>query len=318
MSEARPQAAVDRIAAHVRTVCCGDDTRLRATWRVLLAWPVLWILTGDVLTANLAPLLPALPGGSPTTGMAVSVLHAAFFLAALLAWARLVDRLPLSSYGVAASVGWLGRALLGLVAVLGGMAAWIGLGTVLGDVTVATSLSAPQGPLPAFLLVMIVALGLHAAIQQVVFFRVILGNAAEGLASRGVDPARALLLAVGVAIPFFVAMHSFPGGLRAVDLAIAGAVFGLVYLHTSDLAVGIGMHFGALYGGGVVFSSATSAANGATIFAVEGRMPGLLGTLGQYGFPKLLVAYVLVLGWLTWQRGVVSFDRDILSPAAGD
>lgn len=155
------------------------------------------------------------------------------------------------------------------------------------------------------------ALVIHAGIQQLVFFRVILGNAAEGLFGRGVAPSRAVIGGSLVAIPFFVGMHDVPTGLRLLDLVVAGGVFGLLYVHTGELALGIGTHLGALYGGSVLFTSTVGAAGGPVVFQVTGSLPGVLGVVDEYGFPKMVVAYLVLVGWLKWRRGELAIEAGI-------
>jgi hypothetical protein len=287
-----------------------DDPRLRATWRVLLAYPVLWVLTGDLLTGNLQAAVPVIPHGPPLGGLTQSVLHAAFLVVVLAGWARYVDREPLSAYGVSATPEWVRDTLVGVVALVVGQGVWLAFGSLVGGTAVTLALSPPAGSLLLAVAVPIVALALHAVVQQVVFFRVVGKAAAEGLHARGLTPARATFGAVPVMILFFVLMHQLPSGLRLLDLAIAGAVFGLLYLQTGDLALGSGVHFGALYAGGVVFATATNA--GPAVFRVAGPQSDVLGVLGQYGFPRVVLAYLLLLGWLRW-RGALGLEEDVAS-----
>lgn len=301
------------VSARLRAVLRGaSDTRVRATWRVVLAMPLLWLLTGGVLTGNLQAAVGWIPsGGTPAAGLAQSLLHGGFFLVALAAWARYLDRRPLSEYGVSASGRWLRDLLVGFGAVVLGFGAWFALGALLGQTTVEASMSYPGGSLPLGLAILLVALVLHAAVQQVVFFRVILENAAEGLHGRGAAPSTAVVGAALVAIPFFVAIHGVTTGLRLLDLAVAGGIFALLYVHTGELALGIGVHLGALYGGSVLFAPAARAAGGPVAFEVSGSLPGLLGVVDQYGFPKLVVAYLLLTGWLAWRRGELPVETAI-------
>lgn len=308
-SQRQTVVLVDRLRAIVRG---SGDPRIRATWRVLLAMPILWVLTGGILAGNVQTAIKWIPAGNdPAGGLAQSLLHGGFFLVALVAWARYLDHRPVSSYGISVSRRWVLDLVVGFGAVVIGFSGWLALGAVFGDTTVTVSMSYPQGSLLVGLVILLVALVLHAAVQQLVFFRVIVKNAAEGAHSRGVDPVRAVLLAAVVSIPIFIGMHGFPGGLRFLDLAVAGAIFGLLYLHTGELALGIGTHFGALYAGGVLFAPTSSPANGPTVFQVAGSPPGILGIVDQYGFPKMAVAYVLVVAWVKWRRGEVSVQREI-------
>lgn len=302
-----PASLSDRLQLLVRG---STDTRLRATWRVLLAYPVLWVLTGGVLAGNLQARVPAIPHGSPWGGLTQSVLHAGFLLVVLFGWARYVDHEPLSAYGISATSEWVRDALIGVAALVAGQGVWLAIGSLVGGLTVTPALSPPEGSLLLAVAAPMVALALHAAVQQVVFFRVIGQAAAEGLHARGLPSSRALLGALPVTVLLFIVMHQLPGGLRALDLALAGTVFGLLYHQTGDLAVGTGVHFGALYAGGIVFATVPDA--GPALFTVAGSLSGTLGVIGHYGFPRVVLAYVLLLGWLRW-RGTAALEERLAS-----
>lgn len=310
MDERRDEVDADAFGS---LLFVGSDRRLRPTWRVLLAWPLLWVLTGAVLTGNLLGVLgPLLDDGGHLTGLAQSLLHGGFLAVALLVWARHLDRRPLSDYGVEISSRWLGDAAVGFVAVLVGSAIWLGFGSMLGLTITSVWPAYSVGSLLVVPAVLLVALGLHGAVQQVVFFRVILDGAAEGLAGRGVAAGPAAVGAVLVAAAFFVNMHDVNTGLRLLDLAIVGTLFGLLFLHTGELALGIGAHFGALYVPSVVFASASRSTDGPALFEVAGTLPGGLGTVGQVGFPRLVLAYLVLVAWLWWRRGGVFIRRTVV------
>jgi hypothetical protein len=277
-----------------------DDPRVRATWRVLLAMPLLWVLTGGVLAGNVQSSIGVIPSGqSLGSGLAQSVLHGGFFLLVLVVWARYLDRQPLSNYGISVSLGWIRDFLVGFVAVVIGHGIWLGLSSLLGGRAVRVSPSTPEESVLVWLLLPFVSLVLHAAVQQIVFFRVILKNAAEGLHSRGMNARRAALAGIPIAVVFFVLMHGSTTPLRVFDLAVAGGIFALLYLHTGELAIGIGGHFGAFYSGTLLFA----------VFQVAGNLPGVLGRIGEYGFPKLIIGYLVVLAWLMWQRSEIPIEE---------
>jgi len=288
------------VAGRLRPLVFGEeDPRVRATWRVLLAMPVLWTLTGAVLAGNAQPTLAAVvPGGLAELPVVTSLLHAGFLVVVLAGWARYLDRRPLSEYGVSPSLGWARRFLAGFLAVVAGQALWVGLGSAAGK-TVRFAPSTPEGSVLAWLVLPLVALGLHAAVQQVVFFRVILGTAVEGLRARGVAPRLAAVAALAVTVPLFVAMHGDLPPLRVLDLALAGGVFGLLALHSGDLGLGTGAHFGTFYSGTALFS----------VVGVTGSLPGVLGVIDGYGFPKMVLAYAVLVGWLRWRHGTVPLQR---------
>lgn len=286
-----------------RSVVFGeDDQRVRATWRVLLAWPILWVLTGAVLTSNLQSSIGMIPSGQAAgSGLAASLLHGGFLLIALVFWARYLDWQPLSNYGVSVSIDWVRDFLIGFVAVVIGQGVWVLLSSLPGGKSVQVSPSTPDESIIFWLLLPFAALVLHAAVQQIVFFRVILKNAAEGLHSRGINANRAAVVAVPVAVVFFILMHGSTTPLRVLDLAVVGGIFGLLYLHTGELGLGIGAHFGAFYSGTIVFA----------VIQVTGSLSGVLGMIDQYGFPKMVMAYFVVLTWLLWRRGEIPVQKSI-------
>lgn len=290
-------------AGRLRAVVFGtEDSRVRATWRVLLAMPVLWSLTGGVLTGNLNAAVGFIPsGGAPGSGLAASLVHAVFLVGVLVPWARYIDWVPLSNYGISVSLRWVREFLLGFIAVVLGQSLWILISSLPGGKSAQISVSTPEGSVLVWLVIPFVALTLHAAVQQVVFFRVILKNAAEGLHSRGMNATQAVLMAVLVAAVFFIAMHGSTVPMRIFDLALVGGIFGLLYSHTGRLGFGIGAHFGAFYAGTVVFG----------VIQMTGALPGVLGVIDQYGFPKMVFAYLLLLAWLRLRRGEVPLQSAI-------
>lgn len=301
------------IRSRIRPLVLGvEDTRLRATYRVLLAMPVFWVLAGGVLAGNIRAQVGAIPsGGAPLGGLAASLLHGGFVLLLLVGWARYVDRRPLSNYGVSASPSWAVDILVGLGALFASYVLWFGVAVGLGWATVDVAASAPRLALPAAIGVYVVALGIHALIQQLVFFRIALGNAAEGLHSQGLTARRAALAGILVAVPIFILMHQVTVDLRMLDLAIVGVIYGLLYVHTGDLAYGVGLHLGSFIAGGVLFVPASATPDTASLLAVTLSPPASLAVLGDYGFPKMLIAYAFLLAFLTWRHGEIPVEADV-------
>lgn len=297
----------------LRTLVWGrDDPRVRATYRVLLAMPVFWILAGGVFAGNLRAAIDLIPSGEePLAGLAGSLLHGGFVLVLLVGWARYLDRRPLSDYGVSASPSWLADLLAGLGAIVGAFALWFGVATALGWASISVAMSAPQRPLLVGIGLFVVTLGIHVWIQQVVFFRIIIKNAAEGLHSRSLSSRRAILVGILVAIPIFVVMHQLTINLRALDLAVTGIIYGLLFVHTRELALGIGLHLGIFLSDQVLFVSASNVADSGSILLVTMSLPDAIEILGVSGFPKNIVANGLVLGYLLWRHGEVPIETGI-------
>lgn len=301
------------VSRRLRAVVRGrNDTRVRATWRVLLAMPVFWLLAGAVFAGNLQASVDAIPsGGEPLGGLAFSILHGGFVVSALVGWARYFDRRPLASYGVSASWSWLRDLLLGLGAILVTFCLWWGLASAQGWASVEVSMSAPQRPVWIGLGLFVVALGIHVAIQQVVFFRIVVENAAEGLHSRGLTARRAVHAGVVLAVPIFVVIHQVHLGLRLLDLVVVGLIFGLLYAHTGEVAFGIGLHLGVYVAGQAVFVPAADAAETVSVFQASQTMPGSLDVLAGYGFPKMMVAYGMIVAYLAWRHSGVPLEARI-------
>lgn len=210
--------ALALVADRLRNLVFGvDDARVRTTWRILLAWPLLWIPSGGVLAGTLQSSIEPIPAGPATSsGLGQSLVQGGFFLVGVVVWARYLDREPLSKYGVSSSSGW----MRDFLAVLIGLAVWAVFSSMLGGKTIQAAPSTPDETVLVWLVFPSVALVLHAAVQQLVFFRVNLKNAAEGLHSRGVSAGRAVLPAVPVAVLFFVLLHDVSSPLRIFDLAV--------------------------------------------------------------------------------------------------
>lgn len=281
-------------AERLRAVVFGiEDPRLRATWRFLLAWPLLPLVGALVgLVMPVLGLSGVIPGG-PLQGVV--------FLGVLLVWARYVDRRPLSDYGVSASASWLSNLLVGFAAVVAVWGAWHALASSLGWMRIAVSTTAPQGSVLAGLGGVWVSLAINSWVQDVVFFAVVLASAAEGFHSRGVEPTRAVLGGWVVATVFFTAIHGTPTLLDTAATAVGGAVFGLLYVHTGDLALAIGAHWGSSYAAGTIFASPSMARAGPSVFQVTKGLPDVVD--GGAGIGLYLATYLALLGWLRLQGG---------------
>ena len=292
------------------------DRRVRATWRVVLAWPVLWFLAGSAGVAVAGAVVPA---GTPLPAnmLAFGVAQAAASGLAWIAWARYLDRRPLTDYGLAVSRSWLFDLAAGFGAVLVGFGAWYGLGSWLGWAAVEASMTAPATSLVPGLVAVLAAILLNVWVQETVFFGVTLTNAAEGLASRGWIASRAVPGALVVAVLLFTAKHRPATAGRLVNLLLALGVFGLLYAHTGELALSIGVHAGVNYAGNALFVGSPAAALRPTVFQVSSSLHGPLGGLSEGAIPQVLVAYLLALAWVRWRRGEVSMAGAIARRGGG-
>ena len=293
------------IGPRLRRLLVGDaDRRVRATWRVLLAWPVLWFLAGS---AGVAVATAVVPPGTPRPPrmLAFGVALAAGFAVAWVAWARWIDRRPLADYGFHLDRAWGIDLLAGFVAVLAGFAVWHAVAGTLGWTAVDLVLAGPVETLAVGLLAVLAAIAVNVWVQETVFVGVVLTNAAEGLSSLGLDARRAVVLAWAVAVALFAVKHRPATAGRWLGLLVALGVFAALYAHTGELALSIGVHAGVNYAGSTLFGAAPGPDGALAVFAVERSLSGLAGSLAEGAIPQVLVAYALLLAWLRYRHGRV-------------
>lgn len=285
--------------ARLRTVFVGgDDPRLRASWRVLLAWPVLPLV--GVLVALVMPWLGVsgmIPGG-PLQGV--------FFVGILLVWARYIDRRPLTDYGVTTTRSWLVRLLGACALVVVVWSGWHAVASTQGWMQIERATPTAPATVGAWLGAA-VSLAVNTWVQDVVFFAIVLKAAAEGLHSREVTPRRAVLGGWLVSIAFFTMIHGQATLLDTINSVVIAAVFGLLYLHTGDLGLTIGVHWGSSYAAGVLFP--TQSGLGPSVFVVSEALPWAKGELTPIYL--YLATYLLIVGWLTVSRGEVGIETGL-------
>lgn len=288
----------DGVVVQLSRVVRGEaDPRLRASWRVLLALPLI-LLTGAVSNAIAGAV--GLSGWAP-----VGLLQAATFAVALLAWARYVDRRPVGEYGLSASPRWVLDAGLGFAAVLVAQSLWHGGGSLLGWTTVDVAATGDSSFVLAFAAAF-VGVAATVWIQETAFFGLVLRNVAEGFRARDLTARNAVLGGWVVAAVYVAAIHQ--GTLQRPGLFVAGAVYGLLYVHTGELALPVGFHLGVNFTGGWVFTPA--GVERAAIFAVT-ESHALFSALSGPAIPQMLVGYLLVVGWLRLRGRPAGVERSI-------
>lgn len=284
------------VTTRLRTVVLGvEGVRLRATWRFILAWPLLPLV--GALVGVIMPILGVsgmIPGG-PLQGV--------IFLGMLVVWARVVDRRPLSDYGVTASRSWVLNLFVGFGAVLVVWSGWHVLIASLGLTRIEVSLTAPWGSIVFRLVGTMVSLAVNSLVQDLVFFAIVLKGAAEGFHSRGVVPRWAVVGGWLVAILFFTLIHGLEGPVDVLAHAVGGAVFGALYVHTGELALTLGVHWGSSWAAGNLFAGPAMANQFPSLFEVTTLQADIRGL--WVSIPLYLITYIVLIGWLRWRRGDV-------------
>lgn len=297
----------------------GGDGRVRATWRTLLPAAAVVLLGGALLPALVLNALDPGPILGHPLGQAIS---AAVALGVLALTAHYLDRRPIAEYGLEIDRGWAGQFAAGAaVAVLLVGVAWA-LARTAGTVTVVGTLSAGDAGSLLGGLALFAAGWLCVGVWEEVTFRgLLLTNAAEGLAARGLPSGRALGGAWLVSTVLFALVHApastVPGdaalaGMLAV-WGLAGGLLGLAYVLTGRLAAPVGGHFAFdLAVNNLLFAPASAglAPPAAVRTAVGGS--ALLHPIG--GLPMvgaLVVGYALVGGWWLLRRRAGSNTRGV-------
>lgn len=292
------------VTNRLRWVVLGEDEpRLRATWRFLLAVPLLPLvalllaLVMDVL--GLAGLIV----GGP--------IQAIVFLIVLGVWARAIDRRPLTDYGVSPTRTWLIDLLAGVSVVVLAHLLWYGLGLAGGWTTIAVSLTAPQDLLVIGIVGTFLSLGLNVWVQDTVYFGIVHRTAAKGFRSRGLASQRAAVGGLLVAVLVFTGLHEVVGPVELVDYLLFGSIMAALYLFTGNLALTTGVHWGVSATAGLLFPVADMVESSPTLFVVTETLPGLLGTVSAHRMPQVAIAFMLLIGWMKWRQGAVSIETSI-------
>lgn len=288
----------------------GGDGRVRATWRTLLPAAAVFLLGGALLPALVLQALDAGPILRHPLGNATAV---AVALGVLALTARYLDRRPIAEYGLDIDRGWAGQFVAGAaVATLLVGVAWA-LARAAGTATVVGTLSAGDaGSLLGGLALFAVGWLCVGLWEEVTFRGLVLTNAAEGLAARGLPSGRALGGAWLVSTVLFALVHApastVPGdaslaGMLAV-WGLAGGLLGLAYVLTGRLAAPVGGHFAFdLAVNNLLFAPASAGMAPPAVVRTTVGGSALFHPIG--GLPMvgaLLAGYALAGGWWLLRR----------------
>jgi hypothetical protein len=279
------------------TILIGEDGRFRASGRVLIAGIVLIQLT-VLFTTIMQPLLGIT--NNWWTMPAVGSLQALAFAVLLVGWSRFVDKRPISDYGFSVSKTWFVELIVGFSAVFIAYSLWVGAGIWMGWIEADIVLSSPNIPIAIGFASMFVAIATNVWVQDTIFFGLVIKNASEGLHARGITAKRATLAAGAVAMILFVLIHDRKAPKALLDLAIAGGIFSLLYIHTKSLALTLGAHLGANFVGGYIYAPSPQVGEHFAAILVTENAP--VSIISNVGFPKLAIAYTIALLWIRWHQ----------------
>ena len=282
-----------------------DDPRLRASWRVLLSWGLLFVWSVIAVRAGslTKPYWNAFP--APAQQILNISVGTVIFLALFVLFARCIDRRPISDYGFTGSLMWVTELVIGFLAVLVGTTLWHALGVALGWTTLDLVLAPTDFTATLWLLALLIPWYFSGLTQSLLSVAIVTKNAAEGLHTRGAVLTHAVTGAVVVAILFFTLRHSPTTATRVLSLVFGGAVFTLLYAHSGNLALSIGALGSANYTNRFVFANTTAggpAGDGLHVVNLSQSLPEAVSVIAQTNLPTMLLTYLLAVGWLTWQR----------------
>lgn len=285
------------------------DTRVRATYRVVLALPfylATLILSGQAVQAVFDP-------PSQIVGFAVFVSVAGVvFAIGFAGWRRYIDRRPLAGYGLPLDAAGIGNAVAGFGLTVGGGLAVVAAAAALGYAEMTAVVRFAGGSVVVGALLVFVGNAVDVLLQQLVYQGIMLRNSIEGLRARGLSRPAAAGAAATLVVAVFLGYHVvLQAGVFGTDLdpvaaglsiTVLGAIAALLYLQTGSLSLPIGVHAGATYLLAVVAVTVTPPAPAPTIFAVTYTVSGPVALLTAAQVPELMAAYLLVLAWLRWGR----------------
>jgi len=126
--------------------------------------------------------------------------------------------------------------------------------------------------------------------EELVYRGIVMQNFMEGLVSRGISPAVAVVPVTVVSTSLFGLFHLPLRGsvLAVVDAAVVGIAFSLAYLLTGSLGLGIGVHFGRL-------SIELLFRNG---FGIVEMSQQTLSTGAEITFLRLGLTCLLIVAWV--------------------
>jgi uncharacterized protein len=294
-----------------RSVIWGrNKDRVRTVWRILI--PLLAGLVTFVVSLVAALSAGALMGTALVVAWITTVL---VVFGVVCVVARDLDRRPFSEYGYRISRGWWVDLIAGVV--LGSLIIVMTflIGFQLGTVTLPEDGLVIGSVSLLWLLVFFIGFIAIALWEELVFRGVFMTNGVEGLIERDHSQSFAIAVAlIGSSVVF--ALINVPGAvseghspwLTALWTFSAGLLWGIAYILTGELALPMGLHFGANYVSSNVFGIAGVAelAGVPTIFVVESTTTGV--TAPMDGLPYVVsnvVGIALVAGWCYWRRGVV-------------
>lgn len=289
---------VNILSGLLRTVFWNDaNGRARVPW--LIAVPLIGAYAATLIASEVAVGLVPLPlaqvfisGASVAAALALLVVNRRF----------LGDSRDLAGYGVLISRRWLLELGVGLIIGLAGVAIPVAIGMAVGWVNVVSVLDPGEMSLLPGIVLAVLAMLCTGFWEELVLRGVFVTNTADGL-RRWFSPRWAAIGGVAVSSLVFGLAHLEQPEVPAFILTwiLAGIVFGIIYVCSGSLALGIGAHATFNIAANVVFVRTdiigTEQLSAIVRIAVDPSIPslGFGGVLEAAGF---LTVLALALVWI--------------------
>jgi uncharacterized protein len=301
-----------------------EENRLRAGWRVLL----IVAASAVASTALAGPARRVLNSLLPEVWATVVESLVLLSIVALLLWlaARWLDRRRFADYGFHLGPAWWPDLWFGVVlglALVGGAYAVM---LASGWLTVTDTLVSPEGqPFPVAIVADVLIVAGVAGWEELVFRGYLVKNVCEGLSGTVLGTRWAAVVAVLLPAAFFGSLHATEENATifgVVNIAALGAVFGVAYVLTGELALPLGLHFAWDFAQGFGFGrSPDPEALGTFLLVGEGDAGARLWTGwpgplegGVVGTATIILALVLVVAWVRFRRGTVEVNPSVTRP----
>jgi uncharacterized protein len=296
------------------------ERRVRAGWRLLVQM-ILFILVQVVLVQVVLAVLAGTMGKTPASTVAVIVLYPV--LGAGLIWlvARFIDRRRVADYGFHLNSSWwknfsfgfvLGAALMTGIFLTERLAGWI---------TVAPA-QTKSGFAPALAVMLsLVFYSTVACMEEFTFRGYQLRNLAEGLVSRRIVAAVAIVAALLMSSAVFGLLHATNSNATAVstvNIMLAGILLALPFVLTGELAISIGLHLSWNFFQGTVYGFPVSGSPPSRrLLNLEQSGPelwtgGAFGPEGGLlGIAATTIGCALVLAWVRFRLRNLAVNTDL-------
>ncbi len=317
-----------------------SERRLRALWRLLVQFISMFVLSG-IMSFMVLLILVVIPGAArfileqkdtysllmdnfrknPYIGLFIILLSCLVIFFSVWLAARFLDHRGLADLGFHFNRRWWLDLLFGLALGAGMMSAIFGVEWATGWVAVL-----PQSEAAGSSLILAMTLGLLkfilVGIQEETFSRGYqLVNLAEGLNLSRIGRRAAVWMAFFLSSVVFGMLHLGNPNVSIVsllNLCFAGALLGLPYLLTGELALSIGVHITWNYFQGYIFGFPVSGLPTTTALIQIRQSGPALWTGSAFGPEGGLVSVImmalgigLIILWVRATRGRVKLDERI-------